>query len=125
MFDLEILEHSVARQNFLQQFAQAWEVPLSFTELVNSPVLNFPRGGFEGAIKSTVCRNYSQSLVKHNQGLADGANNAFGVTPRLLGGFLGFLQTMDVREGKDNTFDYIFGGAIRGDADLSPLPIPG
>jgi len=84
VFDLEILDGSVLRDDCGQQLPKGRDAPLVVTQFVKGTALGFRRRRYEGAVEGPAGGHDAQRIVGHDERLADGIEDGFFERTTLL-----------------------------------------
>ena len=113
----QIIGHAgVVRKDFLQQYSQFWNVPLSAADVVQQTIFGRLRRQAEQRIEGRIGRLYPQFGIEYDQRMSYCFDDSLGIQAGCVRDLLGSLAIGDVYEGDHDAIDAIVGGAIWQDA---------
>ena len=86
MLDFVALHHALLGNNFFQQHAKFWNVPLAIAQRVKKPAFGVLGADLECRLERAACGDHAQVLVEDKNGLADGVDNALRQCPGVSDG---------------------------------------
>src|SRR5580692_8541560 len=104
MLDFIALHHALLGNDFFQQHAKFWNVPLSIAQRVKKPAFGVLGADLECRIERAARGDHAQVLVEDKNGLADGVDNALRECPRIGDGGELFLKASSAHKASPGWF---------------------
>src|SRR5580704_17895180 len=83
MLDFIALHHAMLGNNFFQQHAKLWNVPLFIAQRVKKSAFGVLGADLECRIEGATRGDHAQVFVEYKKGLADGVDNALSECPSI------------------------------------------
>src|SRR5579864_9474437 len=83
MLDFIAVHHALLGNDFFQQHAKFWNVPLSIAQRVKKSAFGVLGADLECRIERAARGDHAQVFVEHKNGLANGVDDALSECPRI------------------------------------------